>query len=688
MAWDSAAPTEEELKSIKSPRWDDLPPGKPMTREEKLALLKQNRDSGESSEGIGDTAMQAFGNGLSMGYLPNLQALAEKPLAKVYDAINDTDVASTVDDDYVTRRDQWANRQKDLFDKNPKTAVAGNLAGGVVSGLATGPLMKGIGTAGEGASLAAKMAAGGRTGVVFGALANPGDEEGKESGAQIGDRVLNAGFGGAVGASIPLGIEGIRAAGRGAVALAQAVKTGTVKGLDQIQAAADKLGVKLTPGMTSDSHVIKGLESSLEQSPTLGGTLVRGQTEPIREGIAKNVENLVADKTSLSANEAGAKIKSGLLETVDQRLAPSREVFNDVAESTREIGVSPRSLEKVVRNIENLPEVRTGRMSGAMSKASQLIEDLKAARSIDEIKNIRTQIGNQLRDAQANGKAQDVAVLSRLMDKVANFEQSNLVRNGIAQARAGGVPASQATKQTQKLLEDLSGARKSFRTEAQTLRDVADNTGLPKFATKGPSQFTAAVDSLQNEKVVKTLFDTGNFEGLSKFKDAFPQEFELARQSYLAGLANDMSHSGMSGMTNIVGKTKSMAPEVRQLVFGAEGADKLGALKVIKDAFPKMTGPSGTPAGLEYRQTWSPIQQGASLLNYGAYRAMTSGAAQKAAGAVGSVGEMIANSPALKKLSETNPSAFNALIARIHARSQNFTRQEDDPWSRPMPDQR
>jgi len=161
----------------------------------------QKFEAGAQPSGEGNqlaAGLQGFGNGLMLGYAPQVQAALEKPLAHVFDFFTGNDVASEVEPDYVKRRDEWIKRQNTLIEENPKTYAASNIAGSVVGGLATpgGALAKGatkLGTIGRGAAI----------GATLGAVSNPGDTEGKLDPLQLDERLWNAGMGGLMGGATP-----------------------------------------------------------------------------------------------------------------------------------------------------------------------------------------------------------------------------------------------------------------------------------------------------------------------------------------------------------------------------------------------------------------------------------------------------------------------------------------------------
>lgn len=180
--WAKEPPTKEELHA-KAPSWTESPP----SPEE---LSGEPKKSPETS--IGDkikTAAENYGNAVTMGYLPQIQAATEPAMAKVYNAVTGDDVKVP---DYVTRRDENIKRIEQESERNPKSALAGQ-ATGIVAGAAMTPGMGGAGLLG-------KAARGAAVGAAYGAAQNPGDVKGVVDPIQGKERLENAEAGAKFGA--------------------------------------------------------------------------------------------------------------------------------------------------------------------------------------------------------------------------------------------------------------------------------------------------------------------------------------------------------------------------------------------------------------------------------------------------------------------------------------------------------
>lgn len=205
----SAMSTDQMLSQAKQNLTGD---NKPKTRAEKIEFIQAQKDGPKSSEA--QTALEHFGQGATVGYLPHLQAAAEQVMTPVLNAVTGNNVKA---DDYVTARDRNIKRLAQQAKDNPGVARAAELAGGLTTGVATGGLMPEAGAASTiGGKIAQGALQGAKTGAVYGAVANPGDTEGEVNPLQLKERAANtakgAAIGGVVGAAAPALTQGVKSA--------------------------------------------------------------------------------------------------------------------------------------------------------------------------------------------------------------------------------------------------------------------------------------------------------------------------------------------------------------------------------------------------------------------------------------------------------------------------------------------
>ena len=190
----------EELRRLaeekKASGLDSLPIG------ELRRLAKEKREANEQGPSKTETALESFGKGATLGYLPQIQAIAEPVTSAIYGAFDDNidenlreQGFDIQEESYVDRRDSNIKRQKRQAEANPKTAMAGEALGAV----ATAPLAPQV----KGATLGAKALSGMKSAGIYGAIMNPSDTEGELGGAQVVDRFENALTSALIGGATP-----------------------------------------------------------------------------------------------------------------------------------------------------------------------------------------------------------------------------------------------------------------------------------------------------------------------------------------------------------------------------------------------------------------------------------------------------------------------------------------------------
>lgn len=273
-----------------------------------------------------NAALAGFGQGASMGYMPQLQAVTEPLSTKLMDLMTGGKIAKTkadlaakgindtsdANDTYVNRRDAASKRLNDIQAKNPYLYGAGELGGAATSALA---LPGGAGS--EGLTTAQRIARAMKTGAVVGALQNPGDVEGQINPVQAPQRIMNAGVGMGVGAlpeaAVPLlqkaaptlqklaQREAFAAMGPYARAARKAVGKGDVERIGQTMMDEGVIG-----GVPTS---YSGLEQRAANAAQARGSNLEGYMTDL-----SNKESRLADQSAprqITANEPGLVPENG-----------------------------------------------------------------------------------------------------------------------------------------------------------------------------------------------------------------------------------------------------------------------------------------------------------------------------------------------------------------------------------------
>lgn len=306
--------------------WDSLPDEHPTAKTGGKFNWDDQPDEHSDLAGAGQAALEHFGNSASLGYLPQMQALASQLTP---DPSADTDAKlkaqgfkiNQPQSSYVSDRDENIKRLNQQSEDHPYASAAGTVAGAIASGAAA----SGIAPI-NAASRIGRIAQAAKGGAILGAVSNPGDTEGQVApGLQMSDRARNALTGGALGAAGQGAIEGLSAAAKGFTNLPATLKkmaeerafnsTGaTIKdyrlankgGIDRVSDIGRYMhdNGMIQPGMTAQdiADAAKGLES--KSGKAIGGILDQldqsGAVAPTHEQLASAVEQMALPSKDLN----------------------------------------------------------------------------------------------------------------------------------------------------------------------------------------------------------------------------------------------------------------------------------------------------------------------------------------------------------------------------------------------------
>ena len=476
---------------------------------------------------------------------------------------------------YEYGRNQEREGLKQDVQKNPATSIAAGIAGGIVSPI--NKIAKGMSAAKAGATL----------GGVYGFGTSESD-----SALGMGvDTVKGAALGGLIGKGVDKIAKGIAPASENLAArTSPAVQR---KNTQEIIAAADRLGIKVTPGMLDDSEFVSRLEYTLAKGPSILGQSVRRSQNNVVESLKQGVESATKDASGLTNIQTGQRFKSDLTAKIGERLDPISAVFDEVAQSTKFIPVSQRSKDAIVNNIKKIDEYALTEGAG---KPQQYVNMIGRLENADQVKKAMTLLNSDIKAAQGAEKQ----VLIGIKNKLSTLEENSITRAAIQQAREGGMREATGKKIGSEIVNDLKDARTKYRELFSDLGEVSESARIK--AQKGPSAFLDAVESIPDEKIQEKFFNSDNFRQLSNLKDKFPEQFNLLKQGKLRDILDSSKNYAQGANQEIsaqrfLSEVRRLSPESKQLIFGdAKGLIK--DIETLQGVLPKNFNPpeSGTTA--------------------------------------------------------------------------------------------
>lgn len=380
----------------------------------------------------GMAALEGFGSGAAVGYLPQLQAAVEPAMTKVMDLATGQDVSDSLPS-YVDRRDENIQRQAELARDNAGANFAGKAAGILTSGMALPSA-----AAAKGAGLATKIGAGMLNGGVVGAVANPGDVQGEVDPIQYKDRAANAGIGAATGGLLSAAGAGVNALAdksrmvdrvKDSAGLSKSVKgeiDGAIQGVNEnyISPRRDRLmellkgkEVQINPDRIEDTlpTLAKSMKRNVDESGRRTMSAARGdRLKRLLDAKASYNNSKPFDVSAVAKGEeakAGADILRGQLHNLDPEVSG---LYGEIGDSIRlRDSLSRQAASTPIASIKGRPGTDKGSLIDAIdkmggSKLEKLSNNISSASDLlIEPSNLvkPLQLPNELRKMGVRGAA-------------------------------------------------------------------------------------------------------------------------------------------------------------------------------------------------------------------------------------------------------------------------------------------
>lgn len=505
---------------------------------------------------------------------------------------------------YEAGRNQERKSLEKDYESNPKTSLAANIIGGVASPV--NKVTKGMSIVKSGATL----------GGVYGLGGSESDS--------LGGVALDTVAGVATGAAVGKGLDKLgKMIAPASKAIVDKISPASPRlNKDEIFAAADRLGVKVTPGMMDDTGFVERLESTLAKSPSFFGQNVAKRQRAVTDALTNAVEGTTKDATNLSTYQVGEKFKSGVTAKVGERLDPIKAVFDDVSQSTKFIPVSDRSKNAIVNNIQKND---TYALTGGAGKPGQYVEMIGRLENADQVKTAMTLLNADIKASMGAEKQ----VLIAIKNKLGALEENSITRAAIQQAREGGMRTSTGKMIGKEIVGDLRDARTGYRNLSTDLGALAENARVK--TNKGPSAFIDSVESIPSERIQDKFFNVENNRALSNLKEKFPEQFDLLRAGKLKEISESSVDNSLNGQGRIstqkfMNEVRALTSEAKELLFGASKST-IDDISTIQKIIPRNFNPSGTASSLGWQDTIT--QNVKDVPNYIQYKAATSNLGEK-----------------------------------------------------------
>lgn len=359
--------------------------------------------------------------------------------------------------------------------------------------------------------------------------------------------------------------------------------------VSEIVEASNVVGVKPSQGMIYKDPSVGMLESSIEQSPTIAGQILRKEKEPFKRGMQQTAEEVFKDVSTAQPSEVGEAVKKGIRESIEKRLEPLAKTYEDIRGSSEFIELNPTSLKRVASNIRSLVPFEIGDDFATVNRIADQIEN-GAVKTANDLKTIRGIIGNEINKDPQN------RVLSQVYGKLSGLEQNTMMREAIKQARN----TKEGQEIGKRLVNDLKDANKGYKAIFDDLSTVGKGSGVQSNKIDSIEGFLNRLESIPDEAIPDKMFKVNNRKYLLDLKKNFPDQFESLKNAKVKQIYDKSVVKNDISMAKMIKELNSIEPETRTLIFGPDANRKLSALSTLAKNFPDKVGPSGTAQGIEY----------------------------------------------------------------------------------------
>ncbi len=394
--------------------------------------------------------------------------------------------------------------------------------------------------------------------------------------------------------------DAVRAADGGASKSAQSLtdvaadagldKEGYIAGLSRKRAgakateeAAQELGLPVYEGMIG-GHEVQKLDDLVMNSSSMPGVARKKLYDEAFDMAEHKVMDTLGQNSGQSMAQVGEALRDGIVTKFEAKIAPTKKLYEDLAESAKNISIPETSRLRIGKNIRNIIKEDEIFDSSARSFLETVAQRMEEVSTLDGIKSIQSGV-NQA--AKANPALWHAA--GRIDDKL------DSLRLRIISKTAAEMPKGEARTLTVNLLKEKKVADEAYK----ALRKEMDPFAQAMFGQKrinGPQHFLKLLDDANPEKFAQKLFTKQNARHLEFMAKNFPEETQLLaryQKDKILQVADGIK-GDKARLNSIFKSVNKMEPEAKKFIFTPDELKTLKNAETYIDAFPPKYNGSGT----------------------------------------------------------------------------------------------
>lgn len=374
-------------------------------------------------------------------------------------------------------------------------------------------------------------------------------------------------------------------------------KENILKGLTQkkknaaeIEAAAQDIGAPLLESQISDSRLVQRIDDSLiNGDPTFASMKRQALAKAGWEKAGEAVENIVGPVGQYSETQVGNVLKEGLTSKLENQNKLFRDLYRNVNESFPVVPVKEDEIINSGLKILQHPEIegleRIGRGTAPHNLVQDYVERLHNVKTLEDIKGLRTLLGDSVSGMQGTPKMKFLAGL--IGDELKDLEERSLIN--FANENSSRLANPEAVQQ---LMFERQAANATYKEEIDKVKKLAKALGKRKVY--GFNDAKNFIDDMNSQQIAKKLFSERNTEFVDWFAKNYPSEFDTLKKYQIAQIRDTAMTDGVLDTKKVLKKIDNLEPEIKNALFSADELKKLNNVKLYLDNMPKNFNPSGT----------------------------------------------------------------------------------------------
>lgn len=424
--------------------------------------------------------------------------------------------------------------------------------------------------------------------------------------------LLGGGAGGAFGVVSPLWKETVgKKLGTFLNAIVRRSNGESISLAPEIEGALSSFGADVAPEIKSalsDNPEIINQWQKLQESTTSPGLKAQQALRDFRKSASDNLVNSLGKSideipllSDISDHEAGQLIQNKVSETVNEKLAPLAEKFENIKNEFSQIPVTNQIKSKLQQDLAEIGQKEGYHLTPTAPQNQVLqsaIKDVNNIKSLEDLRKIRSVIGNNTYDL-LNTKGLNY-VGSQIKKTFNNIEES------LVEAAAGA--------KSPQVLQEVKFARSSYRQAMDLLDTLNDRLHVGNYG--GPKSFINALKDMKPEDVLRRLNPKNDAGILDVISKEFPEVSQTIKDHNINKLIARSAIRAPEGHS-INSKTffsaiDKMSPEMKSYILPNGAFEKIKATQELLKALPERLNPSGTARTLD--SLWNKMPGSATAL--------------------------------------------------------------------------